>query len=336
MKLGLSVYGTVYSMGIWPPDGGRKRIRPIELMEQAIQSGLEGVEIPESLLENEDITEVAEFAKRHDLFITIASAGYNPKVLKDAVDVAVQLGSNVVRTVVGGADYGGDRRKVAETWPKFLQSILAGLTEAAVYANERHVSIAVENHQDLNSEELIWLCETINLPSIGITLDAGNPLATAEEPMDFARRVAPYIKNVHLKDYTIHLSEEGYRLVRCPIGQGAIDFLQLFHILQEHCPDVNMSIEMGWLQARHTRVLADDYWPAYPTRSARQFAGVMRFVHEHAKPPGDWRTPLEREEPIEAIIDYENHQLAASIAYIVPLFNQFKASMKEQGKETNG
>jgi hypothetical protein len=104
----------------------------------------------------------------------------------------------------------------------------------------------------------------------------------AEEPLDFARRVAPYVKDVHLKDYMIFLSEEGYWLVRCPPGQGVINFPALFTIFSEVCPDAPLSIELGALEARHIRVLADDYWPEYPTRSAAHFAYVWHFVQANA------------------------------------------------------
>jgi hypothetical protein len=236
--------------------------------------------------------------------------------MKD-IELGARLGVGTVRTAVGGAKIGGDRRPLAGRWQSFLQEVLAGLREATTVAEHAGVNLAVENHQDLASEELLWLCESIGSSRFGVTLDTGNPLATAEEPLDFARRVAPYIKNVHLKDYWIYLSEEGYRLVRCPLGQGAINFRALFDILQEECPGVTMSLELGALEARHIRVLADDYWPEYPPRTAAQLARVWRFVQANARTAGgDWRTPFEREEPEELIIAYEEQQLAASLAYL--------------------
>ena len=96
-----------------------------------------------------------------------------------------------------------------------------------------------------------------------------------------------------------------------------INFRALFDILQEDCPGVTMSLELGALEARHIRVLADDYWPEYPPRTAAQLARVWRFVQANARTAGgDWRTPFEREEPEELIIAYEEQQLAASLAYL--------------------
>jgi sugar phosphate isomerase/epimerase len=315
MRIGLAVYGTTFSMGLHPASG-RARITVQQLMEQALAVQLQGVEIPVSLLQNEDIPSVVRAARESELFITLATGGYTAGPLSEAIHLGAQLGAGTVRTVIGGAKIGGDRRPLAGRWQPFLQEVLVQLKEATAIAEKVGVNLAVENHQDLASEELLWLCESIGSAHFGINLDTGNPLATAEEPLDYFHRVAPYLKNVHLKDYSIYLSEEGYRLVRCPLGQGVIDFPALFKILATACPNVTTSIELGALEARHIRVLADDYWPDYPPRSAAQLARVVRFVQANAKPVGDWRTPFERGESAADVIAYEQQQLAASLAYL--------------------
>jgi sugar phosphate isomerase/epimerase len=319
MRVGLAVYGTTFGMGI-DPNSVRPPITPRQLLDKASDFGLEGVELPDSLMQDEDATSVADYARERGLFITLETEGFDPDKLANAIDLGVRLGASTVRTIVRGAKLGGDRRSMAGHWQSFLHEILAGLREATIIAERAGVNLAIENHQDLSSEELLWLCESIGSPRLGITLDTGNALATAEEPVDFARRVAPYVKNVHLKDYQIYTCDEGYRLVRCPLGQGVVDFPTLFGILSETCPEVTMSIELGALEARLVRVLADDYWPDYPPRTAARFAHVLRFVLDNARPTGDWRTPFELSEPVEVIIAYEDHQLDASLAYILPLF----------------
>ena len=321
MRIGLSVHGTTFGMGI-DLLSGRPVISPRELMDKAINAGLEGVELPAFLMEVEDATSVARYAYERGLFITLETEGYDPNKLASAIDLGAQLGAGTIRTMVGGAKLGGDRRPLAGRWQSFLQAVLAGLRAATAIAERAGVNLAVENHQDLASEELLWLSKSIGSQRFGITLDTGSTLATAEEPVDFARRVAPFVQNVHLKDYQVYMCNEGYRLVRCPLGQGVVDFPALFHLLSEACPHVSMSIELGALEARHVRVLAGDYWPDYPPRSAAQLAHVLRFVMDNARPSGDWRTPYERNETVEAIIAYEDQQLDASLAYILPLLAQ--------------
>ena len=220
MYIGLAVYGTTFGMGI-DPASERPTITPMRLLDKASDIGLGGAELPAFLMQGEDATSVAHYAQKRGLFITLETEGYDPNKLETAIDLGVRLGARTVRTIVGGAKLGGDRRPLAGRWQSFLDEILVGLREATIIAERAGVNLAVENHQDLASEE----------PRLGITLDTGSALATAEEPVDFARRVAPYVKNVHLKDYQIYMCDEGYRLVRCPLGQGVVDFTTQFEIL---------------------------------------------------------------------------------------------------------
>lgn len=329
MKVGLNPFGTTYTMGL-RPQSNRKRITVKEMMNQAIEADLEGVEFPTVLLEeleDGDIRSLGQFAKEHHLYVVIASNGYDPDKLQVAINAAALMGAKTVRTAVGGADFGGDRRKMVGKWQSFMQDVLSGLSQATKMAELKGISIGLENHQDAASEELIWLCEEIDSPHFGITLDTANPLATAEEPVDFAKRILPYLKHVHLKDYFIYLTEEGYRLVRCPVGKGVIDFAALFELFRNHCQDMTMSIEIGALEARHTRVLANDFWPEYPPRSAVQLADTMRFVQSNAHLVGDWQTPFEKGESVENIVSYERHQLSISIAYMKGLTQTFNKTL---------
>jgi 3-oxoisoapionate decarboxylase len=315
MRLGLAAYGTVFSMGIHK-NSTRPLITPFQLLERARTLGLLGIELPVSLVRKEEVPAIAEAAREQGLFISLAFNGFDAQQLRATLELAQRLGAESVRTLVGGARLGGDRRPMAGRWQAYLQSALEGFQEGARVAEQVGVDLAVENHQDLASEEILWLCETINSPRFGITLDTGSMLATAEEPVDFTRRVVRYVKNVHIKDYLLYLSEEGYRLVRCPIGQGVIDFPTIFSILEAEAPDLTLSIEIGALEARYVRVFADDYWPEYPPRSAAQFASQLRFVLAQARTLGEWRTPFELGADAETIVAYEERQLLSSVAYL--------------------
>jgi 3-oxoisoapionate decarboxylase len=315
MRFGLTISGAGFSTGT-DPHSPRTKAGPIDVVEQAVQADLEGVELPVGLLRSGDVSETAAAVRERGLFLNVAASGYDADKLAEVIRFAGELGAGTVRTVVGGAGMGGDRRPLAGRWQEFLGQVLEGFRGAAAYAESAGIDLAVENHQDLASEELLWLCETIDSPRFGITLDTANPLATAEEPLDFVRRVAPFVKNVHLKDYWVYLSEAGYRLVRCPLGRGITEFREMLRILAPSCPDVTMSLELGALEARHVRVFADDFWPDYPPRSAAQLAAALRVVHEHARVGGDWRTPFEQGRSAEEIIAYEERQLSESLAFV--------------------
>jgi sugar phosphate isomerase/epimerase len=313
-RIGLSMYGTPYSMGITPASD-RAAFTAYDLIDQATAFGLAGIELPAALLTDRP-EDIGKEARARNLFVTVDTGGVDPGALSRVFELAARAGSPTVRTVVGGAKLGGDRRAMAGRWQPFLADVLTKLTAATKAAEQAGVTLAVENHQDLASEELLMLCETIGSPHFGITLDTGNPLGTGEEPIDYFRRVAPHVKNVHLKDYRIFSADAGYRLVRCALGQGVIDFPALLRILAAAAPDVSLAIELGAHEARYVRILADDFWPEYPARSASQLAATVRFVQAETRTTGDWRTPFERDESVDAIIAYEQRELLASVAYV--------------------
>jgi sugar phosphate isomerase/epimerase len=84
------------------------------------------------------------------------------------------------------------------------------LNREARKAADAGLEVAIENHQDFCSEELMALAEGAG-PNVGIALDTGNPFAVAEDPVAFAKRVAPRLKHVHLKDYVSQFTSEGFR-----------------------------------------------------------------------------------------------------------------------------
>jgi hypothetical protein len=109
MRFGLTANGTVYAMGI-APAAGRPRITAKELLQSAEAYGLHGGEIPLDVLKHSDADEAADYARERGLFINVGAGGFEPAALKEALQLADRIGALTVRTVVGGARFGGDRR----------------------------------------------------------------------------------------------------------------------------------------------------------------------------------------------------------------------------------
>src|SRR5260370_7407269 len=148
MRIGLSVHGTTFGMGI-DALSGRPVISPRELMDKAINAGLEGVELPALLMEDEDATSVARYASERGLFITLETQGYDPNTLASAIDLGAQLGAGTLRTMVGGAKLGGYRRPLAGRWQSFLQGVLAVLREATALSPPPRRHPTSEQHPTL-------------------------------------------------------------------------------------------------------------------------------------------------------------------------------------------
>lgn len=322
MRLNFTLYGSQVTYG-WLPEGA-PLIDGTGFVREAIRRGFRGAEIPARCIETattDDLSNIRALADQHDLELVISAFGTDVHYLTTMTHHAAAVGAKVLRTVVGGADYGGDRRAYAGgLWAPFMHGVRERLAEVLRTGEKLGISLAIENHQDVASEDILWLCESFDSPWFGMVLDAANPLATGEHPITFARKMLPWIKYLHLKDYTIHWTDEGYRLVRCPVGAGVIPFAELLSILHAAGKGHSASLELAALHGRHVRIFAADWWPEYAVRPAHELAETLDFVRRHARPAAEeWRTPWEFDAPMSEVAAYEERELTASLSLCATL-----------------
>jgi sugar phosphate isomerase/epimerase len=144
--------------------------------------------------------------------------------------------------------------------------------------------------------------------------DTGNPFSVGEDPVEFARRAGHRIRHVHLKDYIAQPTDEGYRLVRCAIGDGCVPFAEIATVLESHTPSLTASIEPGALESRHIRLFTSEWWDGYPPRSARELGSALRRLRRNRlEESADCRTPWERQAPGAELVEYEMGQVRRSV-----------------------
>jgi len=326
LPIGLAAYSFGYLGGFVGAGTPRACPDPFDaysLIDLAVAHDLGGVEFPATRylanLSSAELTKARDYAALHNLFIVLDGGIVDAAELQTLLPAAREIGARTVRATVSSL-LCGDRREVRATWPGYLAEIAARLRQVRGLAEQTGVSIALENHQDLTSGELVALCEDLGSPFIGVNLDASNPLAVGEDPLNFARRILPYLKNVHLKDYYLYSTQQGFRLVRCPVGAGVLDVPGLLALCADGAPRATISIELGWLQERHIRLLEDDFWPGYPPRPIEELLPVLRLREAKARPKSEhWRTPWERGEQGAALAGYEMSQFEDSVAYLKTL-----------------
>lgn len=300
---------------------------PEDLARMAVERGLKSVECAPGPFQQRDQAQLDGFRQYladHDLSLFIDTGGQNyaedTSPLITAIEVAAGLGARTVRTTISGM-LEGDRRPFGrQGWQSHLQSLVEPLRRVMELAERHDLPVGLENHQDACSWELAGLCEQVGSPLLGVTMDVANALAVGETPAAFARRVMPRLKHVHLKDYTVHPTPSGYRLKRCALGEGVVDWPSMVALFDAEAPGIEGCIELGASSARHVRILEADYWETYPPRPLVEAIDAIRTLHQAARPAEeDWRTPHERGEDARARAAYELDQFDRSVAYVKTL-----------------
>ena len=320
--VGLCVFGLTYHIGLtWSgtPKANPAPLTAGDLLHLAARHGLAHVELPLPLLGDlrpESLDALAGRAEELGLRFLIAAGQVSADELRPALEVAARLRSPMVRCTLSGI-LCGDRRGFPGGWPAHLEWCTSELEQVVPLAERLGVAMAVENHQDADSADLLALCRHFESRYLGVTLDCANPLAVMEGPVEFAERLAPYLRHAHLKDYRIHPAPNGVRLVRCALGEGVIDYPALFRLFDAQEWPITRSIEMAALEARLIPFLERTWWDEYAPRDTREALPALQLFWQHLRPANEeWRTPYERDASGAELAAWELEQLETSVSYL--------------------
>ena len=183
LRIGLNAYGLTYTLGLQGAGTLRANPEPRGLpgfLAIAEELGVRSLELDAGMLAPLDDAAMAALRDRlraGDVTPVIA-AGLSTAA--DAIALARRVGASTVRLGLTPV-LCGDRAAfgVGPAWVELAAGVRQSLASAAKLAVQGGVTLAIENHQDFTSTELIELCETCG-PGVGICLDTANPLAVGQ------------------------------------------------------------------------------------------------------------------------------------------------------------
>jgi sugar phosphate isomerase/epimerase len=200
-----------------------------------------------------ELADVRALATDLGIALELGTKGVEPEHLGRYLDLAGRLGAGLVRSMVFAP---GSRPSLAEA-EAWLTQVLPAFEDAGV-------RIALETYEQLSSVELVGLVEAVGSPSLGICLDPANAVAALENPRDVIDRTAPYVLNVHVKDFrfTRRGGWVGFTLEGAPLGTGLLDYDHLVDTVRPDERGINRIVE-HWLplgdSLAETLVLEDDW-----------------------------------------------------------------------------
>ncbi len=164
---------------------------------------------------------------------------------KAGIRVAQMLGADIVKTSM---DLKRPRPLCASrNHPEIqrqLEEKAATLKAAVPLAEETGVKIAVENHTEALSTEILWVLDQVNSPNVGACIDTVNSLMLGEDPIVAIKNLAPRAFTNHFKDHRIKLHHYGCKITGVALGDGDIDLKRAFELIRDQSPTNHINIEV--------------------------------------------------------------------------------------------
>ncbi len=247
MLLGLHTY-SFYLHGVgqawadfklpWP-----RQLTTFELFDETVHLGLDGLHLDDGVLESLDtayLQEVNAAAGERGLYLeynfSMDMGGMGIGIqhdLDEAIAAAAALGADIVKVSM---DLKRPRPVSASRFHpdvmEQMKSFATRLKASAPAAEKAGIRIAVENHCDSFSEEILWLLDLVDSPVVGACIDTVNALMVMEDPMQAIENLAPRAFTNHFRDDRIEFQRYGFKLTGTAVGEGDIDMKRAYDIIK--------------------------------------------------------------------------------------------------------
>lgn len=266
-------------------------LTPLQLIDIAYKNGYEGVMLSiSSLLTDSNIRlQVTEKVHESNIYLELVGPQVDPilsgKSIREILDewqsilsIAKDVGVNILVTSLGTWPW--ENRTIYEVGKTLQDQIREGinvLKEVGKLALDYDISIAIHT-SFFRADEYIRILEEVGLPSVRLCLDTANSFLVLEDPIEFAKKVAPFVISTHLKDTCIYLEENGLIwLGGCPLGRGIVDLTEIVDVIYKNNRKINLTIEDHW--GRMTiPVFNEDFMESLGVRKGEEISRLLKLI----------------------------------------------------------
>ena len=143
---------------------------------------------------------------------------------------ARRLGADVMRVV------GSSLMFRFENHQEQIERLTGMFREAVRVAADHGVKLAIENHIDFTSDEIVQLLDQVDSDHLGVNFDTANFARLLDDPVKGMRKLAPRVLATHIKDLKVNAQasvDDWFFFSSTPVGDGFVDNLALARLLKE-------------------------------------------------------------------------------------------------------
>jgi sugar phosphate isomerase/epimerase len=260
---------------------------PIRFLEHGRSLGARGVQVAIGAREAayaDDLRARAEAASMDlEAIVTLPRDEGDLARFEAEIRTARRAGAVIARTAM----FPGRRYETFDSLDAFRRAAdraAFSVSLAAPVVVRHGVRLAVENHKDLRTDELVALIKRVGSDHVGVCVDTGNSMALLEDPTDVVEALAPWAVTTHFKDMGVEEFERGFRIAEVPLGAGVLDLPRIVKTLRAARPEIHFNLEMITRDPLDVPCLNDRYWATFPDLPGRHLARALSYVRAH--PPG--------------------------------------------------
>ncbi len=243
MELGLSTYSFHLAFGRHPDRKSAGSMTLAKLLNKARTMGFAAVQVDPMHFDADKDTPawVKRMADGLGIRLEAGSMGIDKQRITRDLEVAAAWESPVLRTFLGSehtcpGPY--DEKELASTAKK--------IGEIIPEAEGLGITIALENHLDISSDDLAKLVDMVGSEHFGVCLDVANNMVFLEDPVKTAETLAPYAVTCHLKDLRWEPTNYGAKLTGAALGDGCVPLRDILSILKDAPRLGSVILEVPW------------------------------------------------------------------------------------------
>jgi sugar phosphate isomerase/epimerase len=233
---------------------------PLSLIGALEDTKAQGVDLfqicdyaPLERMNGAELRNAASAASALGLTIELGTKGIAPQHLSRFLELAEVFDARLVRSMV----YGPDSRPSLAEAESWLRGCIRDFESAGI-------TLALETYEQVATTDLIGLVDRIGSDRLGICLDPANVVARLEQPRTCVEQAAPFVKNVHVKDFAFARQEGwvGFTYTGTAMGTGQHDYAHLLAAVQPRERGINEIVEhwLPWLADARTTIRTEREW----------------------------------------------------------------------------
>jgi 3-oxoisoapionate decarboxylase len=237
MKLGIGSYAYAWSIGVPGYAASREPMTALGLVRRAAERGVHLVQIADNMpldaLSEAELDALIQEAQRLKVQIEVGTRGLQNAHLQRYLEIAQRCGSPILRVVVDTREHHPAPEEVIALLRPWMRAF-----EAA------GVTLAIENHDRFKVRTLVEIIQNLESEYAGICLDTVNSFGALEDPARVIDTLAPYVVNLHVKDFRVRRADHnmGFVVEGTPAGQGMLDIPDVLQRLRQR--DCNAILEL--------------------------------------------------------------------------------------------